>query len=83
MHPVGRCAGVPAGVRGAECPPICRVHSGLVPLFTSIYLSVNTWAGDPTGAECIPTVLESRETIRQTRELVDKDAELVDKDADQ
>ena len=40
MHPVGRRAGVPAGVRGAECPPICRAHSGLVPLSKSIYLSM-------------------------------------------
>ena len=38
----GRRAGVPDGVRDAECPPICRVHSGLVPLSTSIYLS-GTW----------------------------------------
>ena len=29
-----------AGVRGAECPPICRVHSGLVPFYPSIYLSI-------------------------------------------
>ena len=40
MHPVGRRAGTPGGVRGAECSPICRAHSGLVPLSTSIYLSI-------------------------------------------
>ena len=43
MHPAGRRAGIPAGLRGAEGPPICRAHSGLVPLSTStrIYLSVS------------------------------------------
>ena len=39
MHPAGRRADVSAGVRGAECSPICRAHSGLVPLSKSIYLS--------------------------------------------
>ena len=38
-HPVGRRAGSPGGVRDAECSPICRVHSGLVP-FSAIYLSI-------------------------------------------
>ena len=42
MHPAGRRADVSAGVRGAECPPICRAHSGLVPLSKSIYLSCAT-----------------------------------------
>ena len=37
MRPAGRRAGSPGGVRGAECSPICRAHSGLVP-FLPIYL---------------------------------------------
>ena len=39
MHPGGRRSGPPAGVRDAECSPICRVHSGLVP-FPHIYFSI-------------------------------------------
>ena len=41
MHLGSRRAGVPDGVRDAGCPPICRVHSGLLPLSTSIFLSVS------------------------------------------
>ena len=55
------------GARDAECSPICRVHSGLVPLPTSIYLS--RFAGGPSkrrAKACASLWSAARSPIRST-----------------
>ena len=46
MHPAGRRTGLPGGAQDAECPPICRVHSGLLIPISHILLQISmaTWS---------------------------------------